>query len=124
MFQRCRPTTNSERELVLYQVGQCLDRLGRADEARKALVDLTALQDARHTTAAAQQRPDDVDLQIRAAEAWLAVGQPDGAIKLLQDFINRSGRNRKVLLALAASYDALGRRDDARQARQDAERSP
>ncbi len=123
-FQHCRRATPNELEPVLYHLALCLEHLGRTKEAQTAFTELRFYQDAKNIAAIAPLRPDDLDLPMRSAEAWLAVGKPDAAEKVLQDALRRSGHNRKVFLALATCYDALGRAEEARQARQKASQSP
>jgi tetratricopeptide (TPR) repeat protein len=123
-FQKARPTTSSERVFLLYHIGVSLDRLGRVEEAKQAFGELRAVQSANRHGDDARQRPDDIDLQIRAAASYLAAKQPDAAYRLIQDALARTGGSRRLLLAMAESCDALGRTEEARQARLDAERAP
>jgi Flp pilus assembly protein TadD len=125
-FQQCRPPSGEfkNREIVLFYLGQCLERLNRAGEAKTIHAELRALQDAKALTLAGSQRPDDVELQTRVAQACLAAGIPEEALKVIDRSLERFGSNRKLLLAAADCYEKLGRRDDARQARLEAEKLP
>jgi tetratricopeptide (TPR) repeat protein len=111
-------------ELVLYHRAQSLDRLGRGDEAQRVYSRLAAVQNAERFTTDALQRPDDLALQVRAAEAWLAAGDPGAAARQIEHAMARLGPSRAALLVFADCHDAMGKPDLARKARADAERAP
>ena len=117
-------SADANQEIVLYHRAQTLDRLGRAEDARALYLRLAAVQDARRFTSDAGQRPDDMGLQVRAAEAWLKAGEPDTARKALIDALARLGPHRAALLALAEAHRAAGQPELANKARADAERVP
>lgn len=84
---------------------------------RKVYAELAAVENAARFATDAEQRPDDMALQVRAAEALLAAGQPAKARQMLEAALARLGPNRAASVALAASHDALGRPDLAAQVR-------
>lgn len=123
-FRLCRPSSPNEQELWLYHMCLCLDRLGQTEESKRVHAELRAMQTAIRHGDDARQRPQDVDLQVRAAESYIAAKQPELAYKIVQEALAHCERSRKLLLALASTCDAVGRADEARQARSDAEQAP
>jgi Flp pilus assembly protein TadD len=125
-FQQSRVNAKEikDREAVLFHLGQCLERLNRFDEAKAINVELRTLQDAKMLLLAGTQRSDDIELQVRVAEACVAAGIPEEAVRVLDQSMARSGRSRKLLRTTAACYEKVGRTDEARQLRLEAERLP
>ncbi len=123
-FDRVPVTQGPERAMLLHHRAQALDRLGRPDAAQKVYAELTAVENADRFTNDAEQRPEDVGLQVRAAEALLTANQPDRARRLLEATRTRLGPNRAALNLLATCYDTIGRPDLAAQARTAAATAP
>jgi Tfp pilus assembly protein PilF len=63
----------------------------------------------------ADQRPDDLAAQVRAAEAHLAGGNPREAAGRLEKAVARLGQSPEAAAVLARAYRQLGREDLARR---------
>jgi tetratricopeptide (TPR) repeat protein len=124
VLRRVRDPSPESRKIVLYNLGLALERLGRSEEAKKAFAELATVQNATRFATDAEQRPDDVALQVRSAEAWRLAGDPEAGRQTLEALLSRTGPNKQALAALAACYDALGRPDLAARAKADAEHAP
>jgi tetratricopeptide (TPR) repeat protein len=124
VLQRERSRAPQHRAMLLFPLGQSLDRLGRSAEAGQAYAELAAIQDANRFATDAAQRPDDLPLQIKAAGAMLQAGDPLQARRVLEAALARLGSHRDALAELAKCYDALGQSDLAKQARAQAARAP
>lgn len=79
----------------------------------RVLAVLTACVLCVATTAVADKRLDDA---VAKAEAQLAKGKPDDAVKTLRKAASRSKRDPEAQLALAQLLSRLGRRDEAGEA--------
>jgi tetratricopeptide (TPR) repeat protein len=79
----------------------------------RLLTVLTACVLCAATTAVADKRLDDA---VAKAEAQLAKGKPDDAVKTLQKAASRAKRDPEAQLALARLLSSLGRRDEAGEA--------
>lgn len=123
-FRKCAPRTPRERELTLFHIGQCLQRLNRQEEFRLVDAELQELQSALNLNVAAELRKDDSTLQLRAARAWLAVKEPASAEKIIRESIRRFGPTRENHLLQAACLEAMGRPADAEQIRRIADSLP
>ena len=63
----------------------------------------------------ADQQPDDLSCQVRAAEAYLADGKPKEAAGLLERATAKLGRSPAAAAVLVRAYRQLGREDLARR---------
>lgn len=124
VLRRVKAADTRDREAALYALARSLDQLGKAAEAKQAFAELAAVQNSARFMSDAQQRPDDMGLQVRAGETLLAAGQPDEARLVLEAAVSRLGPTRPALTALARCYDQLGRADLARQTRTRADGLP
>jgi tetratricopeptide (TPR) repeat protein len=113
-----------EQRFALYYLALSLERLGRADEAKRAFDRLAALTRAERFTADAAQRADDLPAQVKAARANLDAGQPREAAALLEQALRRLGDDADAWTALAECYARLNRPDAAEDARRRAAGSP
>jgi tetratricopeptide (TPR) repeat protein len=103
------------RAAALYALARSLAAAGRDDDARKALDELDAVQVRERAILDADQRPDDLAAQVRAAEAHLADGKPTEAAGLLERAVAKLGRSPDAVAVLARAYRRLGREDLARR---------
>lgn len=124
VLRRARPASPAEAQMVFYHLGLALDRLGKADEAKKAFADLARAQEAVRFADDARQRPGDMALQLRAGQALLAAGYPAEAAQVLDAAAARNGPDRTLLTTLAECQERLGRPDLARETRARAARLP
>lgn len=100
---------------ALFALAQSLSAAGRDADARKALDELDAVQARERAILDADQQPDDLDCQVRAAEAYLVDGKPREAAGLLERAVARLGRSPAAAAVLARAYRQLGREDLARR---------
>jgi tetratricopeptide (TPR) repeat protein len=124
VFRRVRPSSPGEQEIVLYHLALSLNRTGKTDEAKKSFTELAAVQNAVRFLTDARQRPTDLGLQVRAAEALMAANRPDDARQVLEEALSRLGPSRPVFDALVVCYDRLGRPDLARATLEKARQLP
>ncbi len=106
------------RPRALFALAKSLSAVGRDDDARKALDELDAVQARERAILDARQRPDDLNCQVRAAEAHLADGKPKEAAELLERATAKLGRTPAATAVLARAYRQLGREDLARRIEQ------
>jgi tetratricopeptide (TPR) repeat protein len=124
LFRKCRPASISEQQLVLYHMALALGRLGQSKESEAVFAQLSGAQEAARYAEDANQRPDDLSLQVKAARACLAAGNPEAARARLETALKRLGPSKHALELLASCYDALGRGDLAGRTRDEARRAP
>lgn len=110
------------REFALFQLARSLTTLGREDDARKTLHELEAWKARTRLVVDANQRPDDMAAQLRAAEVLLADGKAGEAAALIERAIFRLGKDPAAARVLATAYRTLGRPDLAAEWERAAER--
>jgi tetratricopeptide (TPR) repeat protein len=103
------------RSSALFALAKSLAALGREEDARQALDELDAAQARVRAVVDAQQQPNNLVAQVRAAEAHLADGKPAEAAELLMRATATLGRSQQAMAVLARAYRQLGREDLARQ---------
>jgi predicted Zn-dependent protease len=107
------PADDSERQFVLNYLGLALARLGREEESRAAFDRLNAHYRAARYAQDADQRPNDMAAQVRAARANLAAGKPAQAARILEEALARIGEDADARAALAEARAKLGKPDGA-----------
>lgn len=97
-----------------YQLALAYEQAGRTEDARRVQAELHHLQEAEVLRDALNSQPDNPDVQVRAARAWLADGETAAALDLLGRVLERNPDHAGAHLALADYYDGIG--DSARAA--------
>jgi tetratricopeptide (TPR) repeat protein len=115
---RAAGQSSDHRSAALFALAKSLSALGREEDARQALDELDAAQARVRAVLDAQQRPDDLTAQVRAAEAHLADGKPAEAAALLERATATLGRSPEATAVQARAYRQLGREDLARRCEQ------
>ena len=115
---RAAARSPEHRSAALFALAKSLTVLGRDEEARQVLEELDAAQSRVRAVVDAQQQPNDLPAQIRAAEAHLADGKPADAVELLVRATTTLGRTPEAIAVLARAYRQIGREDLARQCEQ------
>jgi predicted Zn-dependent protease len=107
-----------------YQLSQALALLGKHDEADQVLKRTRREQEARRFATDSAQQPDNLALQVRAAEALLGIGEAQAAATMMQRVLSRDPGQRAAHRVLADSYEKLGQAELAQKHRRAAEGRP
>jgi predicted Zn-dependent protease len=92
-----------------YQLSRALRGAGRADEADQVLAELRRIQEADRLSADSLQQPDNLAMQVRAAQALLEAGRTDEGLRLLDRVLRRDADFAAAHRVLAAYYEKHGR---------------
>jgi len=115
LLLRAASRSPERRASALFALAMSLAALGREADARQALDELDAAQARVRAVVDAQQQPNNLVAQVRAAEAHLADGKPAEAAELLMRATATLGRSQEAMDVLARAYRQLGREDLARK---------
>lgn len=115
LFRAAADQSPEHRTRALFALAKSLSAAGRAGDARKVHDELAAAQARQRAILDAGQQPDDLSVQVRAAEAYLADGKPKEAAELLAPAVSKLGRTPAAAAVLARAYRQLGRDDLARR---------
>jgi predicted Zn-dependent protease len=92
-----------------YQLSLALRGSGRPDEADQVLAELRRIQEAQRLSVDSLQQPDNLAMQVRAAEALLEAGRADEGLRLLDRVLRRDANFAAAHRVLAAYYKKHGR---------------
>jgi predicted Zn-dependent protease len=124
LLQRVVKGDPTRRRTARYQLSLALAQAGREEEARRVMAEVRAMQEAEVLDTARTLQPDNLALQVRAAEALLADGKTEQGLALLQKVLRRDPANGPAHRALARHYDRHGQPDKAVEHRRRAGRGP
>jgi predicted Zn-dependent protease len=103
----------NERQSARYQLSQALNRLGRTEEADAMLGEFQRIKNAERLATDAEQQPNDLEIQTKAAEGLLAVGEDRRGVQLLQGVVRRAPQHPAANRALADYYERHGQTEAA-----------
>jgi predicted Zn-dependent protease len=105
------------RQSARYQLSQALRGLGDTAEADKVLAEMQQVQEAERLREDAQQQPDNLAIQVQAAEALLATGQVEEGSRMLERVLRRDTRFAAAHRVLADYFEKQGLKAQAAEHR-------
>jgi tetratricopeptide (TPR) repeat protein len=115
LFRHLADQSPRYRESALYHLAKSQASLGREEDARASLDELETTRARKRLVVDAAQQPDNLEVQLRAAEALLSDGKTLEAAALVEQAILRLGKDPAATRLLAAAYRRLGRHELAAQ---------
>jgi len=107
--QAVAESTDSQiQQSARYQLSRALRGAGRSDEADQVLAELRRIQEAERLSVDSLQQPDNLAMQVRAAEALLQAGRVDEGLRLLDRVLRRDANFAAAHRVLAAYYEKHG----------------
>jgi predicted Zn-dependent protease len=103
------------------QLARAYGQAGRSEDARRVTEELNALQEEEVLRKALDSQPDNPEVQVRFARAWLARGMTAAALDLLGRLLDRHPDHRGAHRTLAEYYEKAGQREKAAEHRRRAE---
>jgi Tfp pilus assembly protein PilF len=103
-----------------YHLSLALARTGQEEEARKVMAEVQWAQAAKRL--AGDGHPDNLELQVRVAEAQLGAGRSEEALRLLEAVLARDPDYAAAHRLLASYYEEQGQAARATEHRCRAER--
>jgi len=91
-----------------YQLSLALERAGQSAEAAKVMAEVRHRREIEAAQEAIKSQPGNVSLEIRLAQTYLAAGQDDAGLMLLENLVARDRDCAPAHAALADYYDKHG----------------
>jgi predicted Zn-dependent protease len=102
---------------VRYHLLQAYTQAGRTEDARRVQAEMHALQEAEVLRDALDSQPNNVDLQVRTARAWLAAAQVSQGLELLDRVLSAHPDHAGAHAVLADYYERIGQPERAAEHR-------
>lgn len=100
-----------------YQLVLAYEQAGRAEDVRRVQAELHALQEAEVLSDALGSQPENVEVQVRAARAWLMGPRVAQGLELLGRILERHPEHGGAHTALAEYFERIGQADRAAEHR-------
>ncbi len=100
-----------QRRSIGYLLSVALDRAGQPEEARRVLAEVRLLQEVQIIGETLQGQPDNLELRVRLAQAYLDAGRAKEGADQLQAILGRNPAFAPAHAALAAYYEQQGQAD-------------
>jgi tetratricopeptide (TPR) repeat protein len=91
-----------------YELSLALGQVGREEEARRQLAEQQKIADADYQAEIARSLPDNLDLQVRAAQGLLDTGRGSQALPLLEEVLRRDPNRAAARRLLDAHRPTAG----------------
>jgi tetratricopeptide (TPR) repeat protein len=124
LFRQVLALDKGRQRTARYQLSLALERVGQSEEARRVMAEVRNMQDAEVLDVASKVQPDNLDLQVQAARAQLAVGATAAGLKMLEDVLARDPNQRAAHAVLADHFERTGQADRADRHRRAAATPP
>jgi predicted Zn-dependent protease len=91
-----------------YLLARAYEQANRHEDAQRVLAELRLLQEAEVLDGVLSSQPDNPDVQLRAARAFLAAGKRSAALDLIGKVLQRRADDREAHQLLATYYEQIG----------------
>ncbi len=124
LLQEAYRLDEAQRRSIGYLLSVALERAGRPEEARRALAEVRLLQEMRLIGETLRDQPENLELRVRLAQAYIDAGRANEGVGQLQAILARDPALAPAHAALAAYYEHEGQTDAAAKHRRLAGQAP